>query len=298
MHCVYCRPGGEGPAEAHEEGLPPGLVVALCELLRDWFGLRLVRITGGEPLLRPDIVEWVGALSTLGVETAMTTNGQLLAPLAAALREAGLGRVNVSLDTLDEERFARMCGGRLQETLRGIEVARAAGLAPLKTNTVVLRGWNEDGLCDIARYGFERGLEPRFLEVMEIGAARSRHDAWFVSAEEMMDRLSEHYELVPLGRQQGRTARRFEARRGRRVLGVLGIISPESCPFCDDCGRLRLSADGHLFGCFMQDQGVPCLGVPGTRAGELLEQCVLEALRQKVGIRARHREGAVVEIGG
>jgi len=276
-------------------------VVALCELLRDEFGLSRVRLTGGEPLLRSDVVEWVHALAGRRMEVTLTTNGQRMAPVARRLKEAGLGRVNVSLDTLDEGLFRRMCGGELRHTLAGIEAALNAGLTPVKTNTVVLRGWNEEHVLPIARYAFERGIEPRFLEVMNIGAARRHFASWHVSARQILDILHRCYELHPLGRTEGETARRYEAWRNGRLVGSLGLIAPESTPFCSDCGRLRLSCDGVLFACLMDERGtdlMPCLDRLQGPDGGRLAALVRRALAQKTGPQERRRKSSMAGIGG
>jgi len=298
MRCFYCRTGHE---KSGHDALSLPFVARLCEALRRRFGLQLVRLTGGEPLCRPDVVEWVRRLSTLGPEVAMTTNGQRMAHVAAALHDAGLVRVNFSLDTLDEKTFERMSGGRLADTILGIEAALKAGLSPVKCNTVVMRGWNEDELADLAAWCLERGIEPRFLELMNVGVAHRHHARWFVSAEEILRRLSESYELRPLGRSPGCTAARYVAAKGGRPMGTLGIIAPESEPFCEDCARLRLSADGQLFGCFMQDRGIDlaeCLSLEGAADEKLLDRLILKALSCKAGIRSLRRRRAVVEIGG
>ncbi len=300
MRCFYCR--GPGPApQPGPAGLRPGEVAALCEVLRDGFGLSRVRLTGGEPLLSPEVLQWVRELSGLGLEVALSTNGQHLGPLAPRLKEAGLGGVNISLDALDGALFRRIGGGELSRTLHGIEAALEAGLAPVKTNTVVLRGWNEGEVLPVARYAFERGAEPRFLELMRIGAARHRHAAWFVGAGRVLKRLAARYELRPLGRQRGRTAMRYEAWEDGRRAGTLGLIAPESAPFCADCGRLRLSAGGELSGCLMLDHGVdlkPCFAGGGRPERGRLEGLIRRALASKPGIHSRRRLSAVVGIGG
>lgn len=324
LHCRYCRPrraaaGGGGSAAEGTTGRPSPLSVAetvtVVRLLREHFGLQKVRLTGGEPLGSPRAVEVVEALSGLGVEVAMTTNGQRLAGLAARLRGAGLGRVNVSLDSLNPERFRRLTGGgSLARTLLGLEEARRVGLRPVKTNTVVLRGTNEDELTAIAGYGLERGFEPRFLELMAVGAARRLHRRWFVSAEDILSRLSSHFSLEPLEYDGRSPARMFAVSSGGRVLGRLGIIAPETMPFCRGCGRLRLTAEGELVGCLMQERGVDLRPwLRGGRGGAgrpspaedphperlpLFKSLVEKALGQKPGIRRRRRSALLAEIGG
>ncbi len=326
LHCRYCRPPrtcGRPPAD---ETVPKSLLsvaemVTVVRLLQEHSDLRKVRLTGGEPLLRPEVVEVVRALSALGVEVAITTNGQRLAGLAARLGEAGLSRVNVSLDTLDPERFRQlMGGGSLVKTLLGLEEARRAGLVPIKTNTVVLRGVNEEELTQIATYAFERGFEPRFLELMAVGAARLRHPGWFVPAEEILTRLSSCFSFEPLDYDGRAPARMFLASRGRRPLGRLGIIAPETMPFCQGCSRLRLTAEGELVGCLMQERGIDLRPWLRLSAGEgpsghwsrgslqrcgsqedplaLFKSLVEKALTRKPGIHRRRRSALLAAIGG
>jgi len=345
LHCSYCRPrpglseigfstrGAVGSLPHDDGGWEPvgesscgsllsvAEVVTVVRLFQEQFGLRKVRLTGGEPLLRPRVVEVVRELSRLGVEVAMTTNGQRLAALAGPLREAGLTRVNVSLDTLDPARFRRLAGGgRLLATLRGLKEARRVGLAPVKTNTVVLRGVNEGEVVRIATYALERGFEPRFLELMSVGAGRRLHPACFVSGGEILDRLSSCFQLAPLD-YSGRTpARRFTVRQGGRLLGRLGVIAPETRPFCHGCRRLRLTARGELLGCLMQERGIPLAPwLRGTAWGWSMEgssssgpatrrrgrgragvfvNLVRAALARKPGIRRLRRRTELAAIGG
>ncbi|MFP4028327.1 MAG: GTP 3',8-cyclase MoaA [Candidatus Brocadiia bacterium] len=296
MHCLYCREKGNNGAETSNR-LGAGGIRAFAEFLQKEFGLKCIRLTGGEPLVRNDIVEWVEALALPGIDLALSTNGQRLGNLANELRQEGLKRVNISLDALDPDLFQQMSGGNLRATFDGIEAARKAGLIPLKTNTVVLRGLNEDQILPIAEYAFERDIEPRFLELMDIGHARLHHVEWFVTAKEILKTLRSRYSLSEIGREAGRTARRYTTPENN----TLGIIAPETRPFCADCTRLRLSAHGFLFGCFMQDTGTDitkCFRSTGILDPDQARQCVRRAFRCKRGIEVQRRHRAVAEIGG
>ncbi len=254
LACRYCVPARP---DAHAVGtIDVEFAVRLVDWLVQAHGLRSVRLTGGEPLLHPQVVALVGRLSRLGSppELTLTTNGQLLAARAAALRVAGLDRVNVSLDTLGPQRFAELTrGGRVRHTLAGIEAALALGLTPVRINVVVQRGLNEHELADIAGWGLARGCAVRFLEVMPIGPLASVLDRHLVAAAEILERLSERFELRPMATRPGQPAIDYAA-TGGGLRGVIGIIAPTTRPFCAQCRRLRITARGELVTCLHDDR--------------------------------------------
>jgi cyclic pyranopterin phosphate synthase len=220
-------------------------------------GVRRVRLTGGEPLIHADIVSIVNHLSSLGFDDiALTTNASQLARLAAPLQKAGLHRINISIDTLDPERFRAITrGGRLEPVLAGIDAAIDAGLSPIKLNTVVLRGVNDDELERILLWAWERRLVPRFLEVMPIAEGAKLVGAHLVTAAEMRQRLdahllSEHAEIEP-----GLGPAKYIRARHDSTLRV-GFISGTSDTFCESCDRLRVSSTGVLRPCLAMDDGV------------------------------------------
>jgi len=251
MRCVYCRPEGDRSGRDRRTPLSTAETKLFAQIIKQHFGLAKIRITGGEPLLRPDIVDLTRQLAELGVpDLAMTTNGQRLAPLAADLRAAGLTRLNVSLDSLNPETFRRLSRtGSLDRTLAGIEAALSAGFTSIKLNAVVMHGWNDGEASDLVDFAVQTGCELRFIELMPTGLGQQQYGDWFVSSDELRTILARDFSLEPLPCTPGASARRFRLgdRRGR--IGVVGFISPNSHPFCADCQRLRLTAQGDLVGC-------------------------------------------------
>jgi cyclic pyranopterin phosphate synthase len=220
-------------------------------------GVEKVRITGGEPLVRRNLAELVAGLARVeGIQDiALTTNGSLLADKAAELRAAGLRRVTVSLDSLDDAVFGAMNGVRfpVAEVLRGIDRARDVGLAPLKVNMLVKRGLNETSVLPMARYCRERGLILRLIEFMDVGTANGWRPADVVPAGELVDSIAAELPLEPLPpNYPGEVATRWRYRDGT---GELGVIASVSAPFCGACSRARVSAQGTLYTCLFASRG-------------------------------------------
>ncbi|MBN9163857.1 MAG: cyclic pyranopterin phosphate synthase MoaA [Myxococcales bacterium 68-20] len=254
LACIYCRPDKrDGYLEDRLEieawkTMAAGLVRA---------GVRRVRLTGGEPLLHPAVVEVVAFLGSLGLDDlALTTNATRLARHARALRDAGLMRVNVSLDTLDADRFRRMTrGGKLDVVLRGIDAALAAGFDEIKLNAVVVRGENDDEIEGIVRWSWERGIVPRFLEVMHIGEGAKLKDR-VVRASEMRARLAHlvHHQTEAIGEADRGPAKYLFARHDPAK--KVGFITGTSDTYCKGCDRLRVAADGTLRPCLATNDGL------------------------------------------
>ncbi|HUK56235.1 MAG TPA: GTP 3',8-cyclase MoaA [Nitrospiria bacterium] len=258
MRCLYCMPEAGEPQEARSELLTfeeiRRLVRILCRL-----GITQVRITGGEPLVRRDLPVLVAMLARDGeigrrADLSLTTNASRLAPAAWELKTAGLNRINISLDSLDPDRFHRITrGGRLSDVLAGIDRALKVGLTPVKLNTVVLRGINDDELPGLVEFAVSKGVTHRFLEVMPLGSVGIGNRDRFVSAAEIQQSIERRYPLIPLPFQNGSTAREF------RIAGTparIGIVSPVSERFCSTCNRLRLSSRGRLQLCLAHEDGV------------------------------------------
>jgi cyclic pyranopterin phosphate synthase len=259
FRCPYCMP--EADFDGHRFLRPAEQLTfeEIARLARQFvaLGARKLRLTGGEPLLRPHLAELVRLLAAIdGVEDlALTTNGALLAEQAADLRAAGLDRVTVSLDSLDPEIFARMSGGRgrVGDVLAGIAEARRVGLAPLKVNAVVERGLNEDGILDLVEHFRGTGTVVRFIEYMDVG----NHNGWaptrVVPSAELVARVGARWPLVPRAPlARGEVATRYAFADGQ---GEVGFISSVTAPFCGDCARARLSSDGVLYTCLFAARG-------------------------------------------
>jgi cyclic pyranopterin phosphate synthase len=226
-------------------------VAKLCVSL----GVRKVRLTGGEPLLRAELPVLVSMLNELGVELALTTNGSLLAKHAAALHAAGLTRVTVSLDALDEATFAQMTDTSVPvaHVLSGIQAARDVGLG-VKVNCVVRRGVNEGAIGDLAAHFRSTGVVLRFIEFMDVGITNGWNLAQVVRADEILQTLEQRFPLSAVPRKhESDVARRYHYNDGS---GEIGIIASVTQPFCSTCSRLRLSANGQLFTCLFASQGL------------------------------------------
>jgi cyclic pyranopterin phosphate synthase len=287
LRCFYCKSSDaqDGAPEMGEISVAEAAV--FVRALRRGFGLRSVRITGGEPLLREDIADLVKALAAEGAsDLAMTTNGQLLASAAAPLKKAGLRRVNVSLDSLDEKVFRMVTrGGELRRTIDGIDAALRHLFSPIKLNCVVLRGINDEEAPDLLRFGLERRCHVRFLELMPIGPARRCCGRLFVSSDEVMRRLGRDFELRPLDREDGATSRNFLARDRRGRSGVVGFISPQTHPFCGDCRRIRLTSSGRLIGCLAGDRMFDIRDM--LKKGEEGEKAILAVVSAALSLKPR-----------
>ena len=253
-------------------------------------GVKKIRITGGEPLLRPNLADLIGDLTMLaGIEDiALTTNGVLLPKYAAELKAAGLQRITVSLDTLDPAVFAQMSGGfgGVAEVLEGIEGARRAGLAPIKVNTVVQRGVNDHTLLDLLERFRGSGVIVRFIEYMDVGTRNHWNPALVVPSAELAARIHARWPIAPRDRNySGEVAERHVFEDGA---GEIGFISSVSQPFCGDCSRARISSDGSFYTCLFATDGTDLRGP--LRAGASDEE-LLELIRGVwTGRRDRYSE--------
>jgi GTP 3',8-cyclase len=260
FRCPYCMPR-ETYHERYRflgshERLSFDEIVRLARLFVQQ-GVRKLRLTGGEPLLRTNLPDLIGDLTDIpGVEdVALTTNGVLLARYATELKAAGLGRVTVSLDSLDAEVFARMSGGfaGVEEVLDGIEHARRAELTPIKINAVVQRGVNDHTVLDLVERFRGTGVIVRFIEYMDVGNRNHWSEGLVVPSKELLARIGARWPLEPLeAGYRGEVARRYAFTDGQ---GEVGFISSVSQPFCGDCTRSRLSSDGVLYTCLFATHG-------------------------------------------
>ena len=258
FRCVYCMPAEMGFA-------PPSYLMQDNELLRlvriaTTVGFDRVRLTGGEPTVRRNLIELVAGIANIpGIkEIAMTTNAVKLEQLAAPLAQAGLKRVNISIDTLDAERFHKMTRlGKIEKVWRGILAAERAGLNPIKLNAVVVRGYNEDDIIDLAKLTLDHDWDMRFIEVMPLGRIADFQVDSVVPVAEMKLRIESALgKLQPVDWDGHNPARPHRLRGGR---GTIGFISSVTEPFCAGCDRMRLSADGRLRLCLLRDNEIDLL---------------------------------------
>jgi len=248
--CVYCRTGNEGAIYSE---LPFADYLRMVRIFVG-LGIEKVRLTGGEPLLRGGIVEFVRSIAqlrTLSGETpdiAVTTNGHLLADMAQPLKNAGLRRATVSMDAVDREKFARITrvANGFDNVLAGIRAAKRAGLEPVKVNCVLLRGFNEDQIVEFARFSREEGVVVRFIEFMPLEEDRVWTPGIVVTMDEILEKLNQFRPVRQLPNAPSETARRYTFDDG---LGEIGIIAPVSHPFCGHCSRVRLTSDGKIRTC-------------------------------------------------
>jgi cyclic pyranopterin phosphate synthase len=248
--CVYCRTGNNGAAYAE---LPFADYLRMARILVD-LGITKIRLTGGEPLLRKGIIEFVRDLAQLRTredkkpEIALTTNGHLLSEIARPLKDAGLDRVTVSMDAVDAERFARITRvpNGYESVLAGVRASREAGLDPVKINCVLLRGFNEDQIVNFGKFAREENVVVRFIEFMPLEEDRVWAPEIVVTLDEILSRMAEFMPLEEIAHERSETARRYRFADG---LGEIGIIAPVSHPFCGHCSRIRITSDGKLRTC-------------------------------------------------
>ncbi|MDQ3755967.1 MAG: GTP 3',8-cyclase MoaA [Acidobacteriota bacterium] len=252
FRCFYCLPHGEPPAAPKEQMLSYEEIEYACDILVS-LGIDKIRLTGGEPMLRRDIetiISKLAALKPQGLrDLALTTNGYFLPERAAELKAAGLDRVTISLDSLKRDMFRQMTGvDVLERVLAGIAAAQAAGLAPIKINSVIVRGHNEDEVADFAEFARTHDVAMRFIEFMPLDSGHDWSREMVVSGREIRERIEERFPLVPATTGRGsETSSRWLFADGAK--GEIGIIAPVTEPFCGACSRIRLTADGQIRTC-------------------------------------------------
>ncbi|WP_206192647.1 GTP 3',8-cyclase MoaA [Scrofimicrobium canadense] len=253
LRCTYCMPAEGLPWIAKDDLLSPEEIYFLAKAAYS-AGIREFRLTGGEPLIRPEVVDIVARLATLStaedpVDLSMTTNAVLLPRFAVRLKEAGLNRLNVSLDTLRPERFAKLTlRNSLEQVLDGLHAAKDAGFTPIKINTLIMPGVNDDEILDLTDFSLKNGYELRFIEHMPLGISAWDADT-IVTQADILRELSQRYTLTEMPNRKSAPAARWRIDDG----GTVGIIASVTNPFCGDCDRLRLSADGKMRTCLFSD---------------------------------------------
>ncbi|WP_455133876.1 GTP 3',8-cyclase MoaA [Microbacterium aurum] len=281
LRCTYCMPE-QGNEWLARSGLMTADEIVRVAGIAAASGITTFRLTGGEPLLRTDVVDIVRRLAAISgaqgpVEIAMTTNGIRLADMLPDLVAAGLDRLNISIDTLDRERFRELTRrDRLEDVRAGIAAAAASGLRPLKLNAVAMRGVNDDELVDLVEFALAHGAQMRFIEQMPLDAGHTWDRRQMVTRDEILTALRARWDLEPVPGRGGAPAERFLLDGGPASVGVIASVT---APFCGDCDRLRLTADGQLRNClFSLDEYdlLPVLraGVDDVAVDRMLRGCV------------------------
>ncbi|HET7783893.1 MAG TPA: GTP 3',8-cyclase MoaA [Arthrobacter sp.] len=288
LRCTYCMPAEGLEWLAKQAVMSAEEIVRIVRIGVDQLGVRELRLTGGEPLVRHDLVDIIASLrrNHPGLPISMTTNGVGLAKKAAALKAAGLTRINVSLDSLHEETFTQLTRRPfLDQVLAGVDAAWAAGLGPVKLNAVLMRGINDAEAPSLLAWALERGYELRFIEQMPLDADHGWTRRNMITAAEIRGLLSSDFVLSPDPRaRDGAPAERFEVRRREAgsvsdvlsgpVLGTVGIIASVTEPFCSDCRRTRITAEGKIMSCLFSREEIDLLGFlrSGASDGELAQR--------------------------
>ena len=255
LHCIYCMPPEGIPLIPHSEILSYEEISTVARVAAR-LGVNKVRLTGGEPLVRANLPKLIEMLSQIGGidEVSLTTNGTLLKKYAFELKQAGLKRVNISLDTLKADRFQYITRlGKLKDVLEGIEAARDAGFNPIKINTLVMRGINDDEVLDFANMTYKECWHVRFIELMPFASV-----ADFVPLDEIRQRIMSLGSLEPCLPITGNGPARYYRLSGAK--GTIGFISPITEPFCSSCNRMRLTSNGQLCPCLLSDDGIDLKG--------------------------------------
>jgi cyclic pyranopterin phosphate synthase len=291
--CQYCMPAEGVPKRSHEEMLTLEELAEIGEAAVQC-GVKKIRLTGGEPLVRRGILTLCHRLRRIpGLEElCLTTNGALLPAMAAPLREAGVDRLNISLDTLRPDRFAAMTRrGALEEVLAGIAAAEAAGFSRLKLDTVLIGGFNDDEIGDFLDLTRHHPWEVRFIELMPMGPCAAWEKSCFLPVDAVLQRNSA---LQYIGVQG--VARRY---RLPGAMGTVGLISPVSHAFCDGCSRIRVTADGHLKGCLHSSEEISLRGLHGDALAAAIRQGILQKpLRHHLAERPSDTPRDMNQIGG
>jgi len=315
FRCTYCMPFDEYEWIEKKEILSFEEIERLARLFIP-LGVDKIRLTGGEPLLRKDLDKLVARLTALtGLrDLCLTTNASHLAEMAAPLKAAGLTRINVSLDTLDAEKFKRMTGrGDLAAVLEGLSVAQRIGLLPIKINAVIERGVNDNEILDLVEFSRQNGFAIRFIEYMDVGNANQWQSGRMVSKKEILEVIQTRYSLRLTGRdQESAPSVDFELTDGS---GDIGVIASVTEPFCFGCTRARLTADGKLVTCLFSNDGhdlktlmrsaatdedlLEVILAIWTRRADRYSEGRLEAMHSRKGYEPRaHKKIEMIRLGG
>ncbi|MCE5210850.1 MAG: GTP 3',8-cyclase MoaA [Deltaproteobacteria bacterium] len=255
LHCVYCRPKEGISLQGHEDILRYEEIIRVVSIAVK-MGLIKVRVTGGEPLVRRGCIDFLSQLKKIDglQDISLTTNGIFLEKCAQNIFDAGVSRINISLDSLNKDKYSKITReGDLDAVLRGIAKAEEVGFSPIKINTVAIKGFNDDEVLDFARLAVDKPFQIRFIELMSVGQPGLDCHKDYLPAKQLLQKISEHYELERIENNHNKSAgpaRIFKIKGGR---GEIGFINPVSHHFCSTCNRLRLTSDGKLRACLLNE---------------------------------------------
>jgi cyclic pyranopterin phosphate synthase len=281
LNCLYCfAPGNDRfPTESNVLSLDELLLLVECFVE---LGVGKVRITGGEPLIRKGLITFIHKVARLDhlSDLSLTTNGTLLKRFAPKLKDAGVKRINVSLDTLNPEKFHKITGKEeLDKVLNGIEEALRVGLSPLKINTVVMRGINEDELSDFVRLCLDKPIDVRFIELMPMGGNHQIFSSAYLNMEAVKTAIREEFELNKLAERSAKEPAEYY--QIPQAMGQIGFISPVSHSFCHSCNRIRLTAEGYLRPCLALDSKLSFRDLVQTREKEKIKERIKDIVWRK-----------------
>jgi len=293
LNCFYCTMGSEEEINFdHRPQKPAAFFSQIISRLHEQLDLETIRLTGGEPLLYRELPELIRNLKLIGIpKISMTSNGYLLERQVVALKNAGLQSINVSLDAMNEADFYKMAKrGHLDRVLKGIEAALDLGIQ-VKLNAVIMKGMNEDQIIPLVDYAFGKNIPVRFLEVMSMGHLHHESDKYLFSQQQLLDTISTKYNFKRLPRNASATSNYWQTPAGN----TFGIIANNSEPFCQDCSRLRLDAEGNMYGCLSTNH--PIAMDPADNDFILQEKLQL-AMSQKQLHHFTGSELSMLQIGG
>lgn len=293
LGCVYCVAGDDYLKKDNKAtSLSVPKLLGVIGRLHERLQLETVRLTGGEPLLYPGLIELIKGIHLAGISSIrLTTNGFLLERLAASMKDAGMESINVSLDAIEEDIFFRMSKRHSAERIfRGIDAALEAGLS-VKINSVIMKGMNDTQILPLLDFAMSRNLRIRFLEIMAMGHLHDSSKKYLFSQEEILKEISGRYHFTPLDRVGSATANYWQLDNGAEF----GIIANESEPFCQDCNRLRLDSQGNIYGCLSSNHPIV---LEDTDGADGLNNKLKKALLQKQTLRFKGSDLSMLHIGG
>ena len=258
LRCTYCRPKEGISLKGHDDILRYEEIIRIVSQTVK-MGMIKVRLTGGEPLVRRGFVEFARDLKKIkGLQDiSLTTNGILLDQYAEDIFKAGITRINISLDSLNKDKYFQITrGGYLDDVFRGIAAAEKAGFSPIKINTVVIKGFNDDEVLDFAQLALKKPFQIRFIEIMPISEVNANQPKDFLPTNLLFDKIRKHFKLEPLAGKKNKSDGPAKIYKVKGGLGEIGFINPVSDHFCSTCNRLRLTADGKLRACLLKDEEI------------------------------------------